>query len=97
MAKNLFDYVNNSSNQSDTKTETVNEDYIKNKVNEYASLSENEMMSKLYSEVKKSKNNGTFNYNDLSSKLDSIKSYLTPEQKNKLEALLEKIRWVWKI
>ena len=85
MAKNLCDFANDNQN--------VDEEYIRNKVSEYSSLSEKELMSKLLFEVQKSKQNGNFNYEDLSKKLSSVKSYLTQEQIAKLESLLEKIRW----
>ena len=84
MAKNLCDFANDNQN--------VDEEYIRNKVSEYSSLSEKELMSKLLFEVQKSKQNGNFNYEDLSKKLSSVKSYLTQEQIAKLESLLEKIR-----
>ena len=94
MAKNLFDFANENKvhkSEVDDK-DKVDEKYIRNKVNEYSTMSESELKSKLFSEVKKSKQNGTFSYKDLSTKLDSVKSYLTPEQLQKLETLLEKIR-----
>ncbi|MBO4412905.1 MAG: hypothetical protein J5779_02715 [Clostridia bacterium] len=89
MAKNLFDFANEN---NEAGSQNIDEKYIRNKVNEYSQMDEQQMMSKLFQEVQKSKQNGSFNYNDLSTKLNSVKGYLTDEQIQKLEKLLEKIR-----
>ena len=87
----MFDFANESNIEKD-QTQKVDETYIRSKVNEYSQMNERDMMKKLMQEVQKSKQNGSFNYNELSAKLDSVKSYLTNEQLSKLENLLEKIR-----
>ena len=52
MAKNLFDFANdNSSEKMREESQNVDEKYIRAKVNEYSTMSESEMKSKLFSEI----------------------------------------------
>ena len=89
MPKNLFDYADEMKSEN---VDTMKEEYLKNKVNEYSKLSETEMLTSLLSEVQSAKMNGTFNYEKIASSMDTIRAYLTPEQQKNLENLLKKIR-----
>ena len=89
MAKNLFDYADEVKGE---KVKDSQEEFIKSKVQEYSKLSEGEMLSKLLGEVQSAKMNGTFDYNKISSSVEMIREYLTPEQQKNLENLLGKIR-----
>ena len=89
MAKNLFDYAGEV---KDEKVETTSEEFIKDKVEKYSKMSQGEMLSTLLREVENAKAQGTFDYSKISSSLELIDQYLTPEQKKNLENLLGKIR-----
>ena len=92
MSKNLYDFANNSSKSGIQESKAPTEEEVKNKINQYSNLSKDEMMNELFNEVHKSKQNGTFNYNQIASSLDMVKDYLSEEQIKNLQNLLEKIR-----
>lgn len=89
MGKNLFDYADEVKSE---KNELSKEEFIKSKVENYSKMSQSEMFSNLLSEVQSAKMNGTFDYNKISSSIEMIREYLTPEQQRNLENLLEKIK-----
>lgn len=89
MGKNLFDYADEVKSE---KNDISKEEFIKNKVENYSKMSQSEMFSNLLSEVQSAKMNGTFDYNKISSSIEMIREYLTPEQQRNLENLLEKIK-----
>lgn len=98
MAKNLYDFAEENSqakvdafNQATSKN-NVDEAFIKNKVQEYSSMNQGDMMQKLFNEVKTSKNNGTFDFDKISSSVEMVKDYLTPEQQSTLQNLLNRIK-----
>lgn len=89
MGKNLFDYADEVKSE---KNDISKEEFIKSKVENYSKMSQSEMFSNLLSEVQSAKMNGTFDYNKISSSIEMIREYLTPEQQRNLENLLEKIK-----
>lgn len=89
MGKNLFDYADEVKSE---KNDLSKEEFIKSKVENYSKMSQSEMFSNLLSEVQSAKMNGTFDYNKISSSIEMIREYLTPEQQRNLENLLEKIK-----
>ena len=92
MSKNLFDYADTAIEDNE-KTETkVNEEFVRNKVSEYSKMSQSEMLSKLLGEVENAKRNGAYDYEKISSSIESVRQYLTPEQQKNLELLLKRIR-----
>ncbi len=98
MAKNLYDFAEENSqakvdafNQTTSKN-NVDEAFIKNKVQEYSSMNQGDMMQELFSEVQASKNNGTFDFDKISSSVEMVKDYLTPEQQSTLQNLLNRIK-----
>lgn len=98
MAKNLYDFAEENSqakvdafNQPTSKN-NLDEAFIKNKVQEYSSMNQGDMMQKLFNEVKTSKNNGTFDFDKISSSVEMVKDYLTPEQQSTLQNLLNRIK-----
>lgn len=97
MAKNLYDFAEENGKceqKSCYKNErnAINEEFVKNKVQEYSAMSQGEMMQKLLSEVQTSKASGTFDFNKISSSVDMVKDYLTPEQQRTLQNLLNRIK-----
>lgn len=98
MAKNLYDFAEENSqakvdafNQTISKN-NVDEAFIKNKVQEYSSMNQGDMMQELFNEVQTSKNNGTFDFGKISSSVEMVKDYLTPEQQSTLQNLLNRIK-----
>ena len=89
MGKNLFDYADEVKSE---KNDLSKEEFIKSKVENYSKMTQSEMFSNLLSEVQSAKMNGTFDYNKISSSIEMIREYLTPEQQRNLENLLEKIK-----
>ena len=95
MAKNLFDFADENGKidmQSDTYEKGVDEEYLKRKIDQYSAMSQKDMMGALLNEVQSSKRNGSFDYNKISSSLELVRDYLTPEQQKNLEQLLNKIK-----
>lgn len=97
MAKNLYDFAEENGKceqKSCLKSEkpSMNEEFVKSKVQEYSSMSQGEMMQKLFSEVQASKANGTFDFNKISSSVEMVKDYLTPDQQRTLQNLLNRIK-----
>lgn len=92
MGRNLFDYADEKLEScSEKMSESVEKD-LKEKLNEYSQKSPNDLMSELLSNVQKQKANGSFNYEQLASMVNSISSHLTPDQKNNLEQILQRIK-----
>ena len=98
MAKNLYDFAEENSqakvdafNQTTSKN-NVDEAFIKNKVQEYSSMNQGDMMQELFNEVQTSKNNGTFDFDKISSSVEMVKDYLTPERQSTLQNLLNRIK-----
>ena len=59
---------------------------------EYKDKSQDELMSELLKNVQKQKDDGTFNYQSLSSSVEKLSPFLNAEQKNIIKELLQKIR-----
>lgn len=97
MAKNLYDFAeenscNNCRISNKNQQKAIDEEFVKNKVQEYSSMSQSEMLQKLFSEVQTSKKNGTFDYDKISSSVEMVKDYLSPEQLRTLQNLLNRIK-----
>ena len=87
MKKNLADFASENREEK-----TVNEKFIKNRVDEYSKLSQSELKNKLFQEVNHLKSNGNFDFEKISSITNSVNEYLTKEQQENLKRLLEQIR-----
>lgn len=53
---------------------------------------EDELLNELFKNVNKQKEDGTFDYVSLKETINKISAFLTPEQKTKINDLLEKIK-----
>ncbi len=73
------------------KQQDVNEDKIKKMIDDRSGKSEEELMSELKSEVKKSKNQGKFNQDEIDNFKKTVLPFLTDEQKNRLDEIIKAI------
>jgi len=78
--------------QKNVNESSPNEGFVKDKVNNYSKLSENELMQELFKEVSKQKSSGNFNSNELARQVEKIKPMLNKSQIENLENLLSKIK-----
>ena len=106
MAKNLFDYADLEENEKQFKScenyienqsekqrsGNVNEEFLRSKVDEYSKMSQSEMLSKLLTEVETAKMNGVYDHNKITSSIETIREFLTPQQQQSLELLLKRIK-----
>lgn len=70
----------------------VQEELLKEKYDQLKDKDESQLMSELLSEVSKQKQNGSFDYNNLKSTVDSLGGFLSEEQKSKIDNILESIK-----
>lgn len=89
--KNLFDFADEEIESIEEKSKDASSN-IKSKVEEYSKLSENELISKLFENVEKQKQDGTFNFDELTNMVSKIRPYLNANQILQLEELLNKIK-----
>ncbi len=78
---------NKSQGQENTRKENIQETFDSLK-----DLSGDELTQKLYSEVKKQKENGDFNYNALCENVERLKMFLPQETYENMKNMLEKIK-----
>lgn len=74
------------------KEESFNESNLKEAYEKYKDMPEDELLKTLFTEVDKQKQNGTFNFENLKSLVESMAPMLTSEQLNNINVLLEKMR-----
>lgn len=95
MSKNLFDFTSEDlSNYEEEKQEKIKQEQtksLKDKINEYKSKSQNELLEELVSSVQKQKENGSYNQEKLFEMINTVSPYLTQEQVENMKGLLEKI------
>lgn len=92
--KNFQSTKKDSSKNQDSKTENtqnVNEDKIKKMIDDRSGKSEEELMSELKSEVKKSKSQGKFNQDEIDNFKKTVLPFLTDEQKSRLDEIIKAI------
>lgn len=82
--------------QTQSGTEQNQTDYLKQnaeqKYKQYSQMSQSEMMSELFKETNRLKQNGQFNYDALASAIDNLSGVISEEQKELLKALLKQLR-----
>ncbi len=81
--------ISNFNNQ--VKKDKSQEDMM-GKYNELKDLSEDDLTRKLFEETSRQKQEGTFDYEKLSSTLDSLKGYLPEENYKKMKSILENLK-----
>lgn len=89
--KNLSDFANEEIEDIKGKSDSISND-LEHKINEYSRLSENELLQKLFDNVEKQKQDGSFDFNQLASMFNTIRPYLSSSQQNNIEELLKKIK-----
>ena len=72
--------------------ENFKESDLKEAYEKYKDMPEDELLKTLFTEVDKQKQNGTFNFENLKSLVESMAPMLTSEQLNNINILLEKMR-----
>lgn len=87
--KSLSDF---SKEKLEKENKKISEDDIKEAYDKYKDLSEDELLSTLFKEVDKQKQNGTFDLENLKSLVSSMSPMLTDEQLNNINNLLERLR-----
>lgn len=92
--KNFQSTKKDSSKSQDSETvnkKEVNEDKIKKMIDDRSGKSEEELMSELKSEVKKSRSQGKFNQNEIDNFKKTVLPFLTEEQKSRLDEIIKAI------
>ncbi len=79
-------------NVEEKKEENFKESDLKEAYEKYKDMPEDELLKTLFTEVDKQKQNGTFNFENLKSLVESMAPMLTSEQLNNINVLLEKMR-----
>lgn len=79
-------------NVEEKKEENFKESDLKEAYEKYKDMPEDELLKTLFTEVDKQKQNGTFNFENLKSLVESMAPMLTSEQLNNINILLEKMR-----
>lgn len=79
--------------QKNFKSQNTNiEEDVKKQYNKFSGMNQNEMMSELFKETNRLKQNGQFNYEALVGAIDNMSGMLSEEQKHKMKELLKQFR-----
>ena len=81
-----------SESSEEKMEENFKESDLKEAYEKYKDMPEDELLKTLFTEVDKQKQNGTFNFENLKSLVESMAPMLTSEQLNNINVLLEKMR-----
>lgn len=97
MGKSLFEFSKDKRKSSENikeklKTQNMDEDAVKKKVEDFSKLSEGDLMQELYKEVGKQKASGSFDANKLSKQLENVKPMLSEKQNANLEKILKNLK-----
>lgn len=103
MGKSIFDFAKEDVDDREEKKERLQDVdngkiemqgniNLKEKIEEYKSLSQEELMQKLIDETNKKKQDGTFDYENIKKMTDSFAPYLDDNQKQMLQSLMSKIK-----
>lgn len=68
------------------------EENVKSQYNRFSGMNQSEMMSELFKETNRLKQNGQFNYDSLVNAIDNMSGMLSEEQKHKMKELLKQLR-----
>ena len=75
-------------NKEDKKQEDLMGQY-----NDLKDLSQDDLTRKLFEETTRQKQEGTFDYEKLSSTLNSLSMYMPKENFEKMKSILERLKW----
>ena len=87
----LSDFNQGQTENRENKTSPTEED-IMAKYNQYKDLSSDQLSQELFRETSRQKQNGTFNFSQLSSMVDSLKGSLPDEQYQNMKRLLDSLK-----
>ncbi len=91
--KSLSEFGNEKIEQDKIEQDAIfDEKNIRNTYEKYKDLPEDELLKTFLKEVENQKSNGTFNYENLKSLVDSMAPMLSTEQLFNINTLLEKIK-----
>ncbi|MDD2227567.1 MAG: hypothetical protein PHH71_03200 [Clostridia bacterium] len=65
---------------------------IEETINKYQDMSQSELLSNLFSEVNKQKQQGTFDIEKIENAISGLGAYLTTEQQNNMREMLKKFK-----
>lgn len=82
----------NNFNQTEFKNQNADKTNIEDTLNKYKNMSQGELLSNLYSEVAKQKQQGTFDVRRLENAISSLGGILTPEQQKNMKEMLNKLK-----
>ena len=97
MTKSLFEFakenpkIERENVKFDQKKPT--EEELRKKVEHYSKFSQDKLLSELFSQVEKKKQNGEFNFENLVNQIEGIKPMLSPDQIKNIDKLLKQIEW----
>lgn len=90
MKRSLSDFSNVNLNEN--KSQKMTQDDVIKEYDKIKNLSQDEAKSQLMNEVFKQKQNGTFNFQNLSAQVDGLKGYLPEKDYQNLKRMLESLR-----
>lgn len=82
-----------NSNKENFAKKTFTETDVRKTYDELKDLNSDQLSERLFNEVAKQKQDGTFNYDMLSNSVDSIKGYLPEETYKNLKDILKTLKW----
>lgn len=93
MGQSLFEFANEAKPKTQaSKSCEVNEENLKKQFESYSKLSKSQLKGELFKEVEKQKKGGSFNFEEIANKIDSIRPMLSNEQIKNLDNLLNQIK-----
>ena len=88
---NFSEFSNNNIKYEENQT-SFSEDKVKESYEQLKNLPKDELSKRLFEEVNKQKNNGSFNYEMLEASVESIKSLIPKESYENLKRILKTIK-----
>ena len=89
---NFSEFTKQKIHSEDPKQKNLNKDDALKTYEELKDLNSDQLTKRLFSEVKKQKSEGTFNYDMLSASVESIRPYMSNETYLNLKKLLESLK-----
>lgn len=91
-SKNYKSNENVKSESEKKINESTEKEELIDRYNSLKDKSESELMEELFKQVNAQKQNGNFNYDELENSVKSIQSFLSEEQREKINFLLQQIK-----
>ena len=79
---------------NENKKDYSNEEILRNKYDEFKGMGREELNNKLFEEVARQKQNGTFDYDALSKMIETLRGSLPENDYNNLKRILESLKWI---